>query len=114
MTEKQSKNIKGGAREGAGRPKGVPNKATTEAREAVKAILDSNLPFIESWIQATADGIFDDQAGKWIVPPNPAKACDIVQNMVEYAVPKLARTEVVGDEKAPMRVVVSCKSNPNK
>ena len=109
MTEKQSKNIKGGAREGAGRPKGVPNKATTEAREAVKAILDSNLPFIESWIQATADGIFDDQAGKWIVPPNPAKACDIVQNMVEYAVPKLARTEVVGDEKAPQRMVVSWK-----
>ena len=92
-----------------GRVAGTPNKATAEAREAVKAILDSNLPFIQSWIQSTAEGIFDDQAGKWIVPPNPAKACDIVQNMVEYAVPKLARTEVVGDEKAPQRLVVSWK-----
>ena len=92
-----------------GRKPGVPNKATQEAREAVKAILDSNLPFIQSWIQQTADGIFDDQAGKWIVQPNPAKACEIVQNLVEYSVPKLARTEVVGDEKAPQRMVVSWK-----
>ena len=92
-----------------GRKPGVPNKATKEAREAVQAILDSNLPFIQSWIQSTADGIFDDQSGKWIVAPNPAKACDIVQNMVEYAVPKLARTEVVGDEQKPVRMVVSWK-----
>lgn len=92
-----------------GRVAGTPNKATKEAREAVQAILDSNLPFIQSWIQSTAEGIFDDQSGKWIVPPNPAKACDIVQNMVEYAVPKLARTEVVGDEQKPVRMVVSWK-----
>jgi len=93
----------------AGRKPGVPNKATQEAREAVKAILDSNLPFIQSWIQQTADGIMDDQTGKYIVQPNPAKACEIVQNLVEYSVPKLARTEVVGDEKAPQRMVVSWK-----
>ena len=93
----------------AGRKPGVPNKATQEAREAVKAILDSNLPFIQSWIQQTAEGIMDDQTGKYIVQPNPAKACEIVQNLVEYSVPKLARTEVVGDEKAPQRLVVSWK-----
>jgi hypothetical protein len=92
-----------------GRKPGVPNKATQEAREAVKAILDSNLPFIQSWIQSTAEGIYDDQAGKWIVQPNPAKACEIVQNLVEYSVPKLARTEVVGDEQKPVRMVVSWK-----
>ena len=94
-----------------GRKPGVPNKATQEAREAVKAILDSNLPFIQSWIQATADGIMDDQTGKYIVQPNPAKACEIVQNLVEYSVPKLARTEVVGDAKAPQRMVVSWKKS---
>jgi hypothetical protein len=93
----------------AGRKPGVPNKATQEAREAVKAILDSNLPFIQSWIQQTAEGIMDDQTGKYIVQPNPAKACEIVQNLVEYSVPKLARTEVVGDEKAPQRMVISWK-----
>ena len=109
MVEKQSKSIKGGAREGAGRPKGVPNKATQEAREAIKALLDNNLPFIQSWLISTAEGIFDDKTGKYIVNPNPAKACEIVQNLVEYSVPKLARTEVVGDEKAPQRLVVSWK-----
>jgi len=93
----------------AGRKPGVPNKATQEAREAVKAILDSNLPFIQTWLQQTAEGIMDDQTGKYIVQPNPAKACEIVQNLVEYSVPKLARTEVVGDEKAPQRMVVSWK-----
>ena len=92
-----------------GRVAGTPNKATQEAREAVKALLDANLPFIQSWIQSTAEGIYDDQAGKFIVQPNPAKACEIVQNLVEYSVPKLARTEVVGDEKAPQRMVVSWK-----
>ena len=92
-----------------GRVAGTPNKATKEAREAVKALLDANLPYLQTWLQNTADGIFDDKTGKYLVLPNPGKACDIVQNMVEYAVPKLARTEVVGDEKAPQRLVVSWK-----
>ena len=92
-----------------GRKAGVPNKVTQEAREAVKALLDANLPYLQVWLQTTADGVYDDLAGKWIVPPNPGKACDIVQNLVEYSVPKLARTEVVGDEKAPQRMVISWK-----
>ena len=92
-----------------GRVAGTPNKVTQEAREAVKALLDANLPYLQTWLQNTAEGIMDDQTGKYLVLPNPGKACDIVQNMVEYAVPKLARTEVVGDEKAPQRLVVSWK-----
>lgn len=94
-----------------GRKPGVPNKTTQEAREAIKALLDANIPFIQSWIQSTAEGIYDDKTGKFIVQPNPAKACEIVQNLVEYSVPKLARTEVVGDEKAPQRMVVSWKKS---
>ena len=92
-----------------GRVAGTPNKVTQEAREAVKALLDANLPFLQTWLQNTAEGILDDKTGKYLVLPNPGKACDIVQNMVEYAVPKLARTEVVGDEKQPQRLVVSWK-----
>jgi len=93
----------------AGRKAGVPNKATTEAREAVKALIDANLPYLQTWLYNTAEGLKDDETGKYIILPNPGKACDIVQNLVEYAVPKLARTEVVGDEKAPQRMVVSWK-----
>jgi len=110
MDKKLLKSVEGNLNR-AGRKAGIPNKATTEAREAIKALLDSNLPYIQSWIQSTAEGIYDDLAGKWIVQPNPAKACEIVQNLVEYSVPKLARTEVVGDEKAPQRMVVSWKKN---
>jgi hypothetical protein len=105
MTNKVDENRK----KTGGRKAGVPNKVTQEAREAVKALLDANLPYLQVWLQTTADGVYDDLAGKWIVPPNPGKACDIVQNLVEYSVPKLARTEVVGDEKAPQRMVISWK-----
>ena len=94
-----------------GRVAGVPNKVTQEAREAVKALLDANLPYLQTWLQNTAEGIMDDATGKYLVLPNPGKACDIVQNMVEYAVPKLARTEVVGDEKAPQRMVITWKKS---
>ena len=108
MDKKLSKSVEGNLNR-AGRKAGVPNKATTEAREAVKALLDANLPYLQTWLYNTAEGLKDDETGKYIVLPNPGKACDIVQNMVEYAVPKLARTEVVGDEKTPVRMVVSWK-----
>jgi len=94
-----------------GRKVGVPNKVTQEARELVKQLLDANLPFLQSWIVATAEGILDDKTGKYIVQPNPAKACEIVQNLVEYSVPKLARTEVVGDESKPIHYRLSWKKS---
>jgi len=89
----------------------VPNKVTQEARELVKQLLDANLPFLQSWIVSTAEGILDDATGKYIVQPNPAKACEIVQNLVEYSVPKLARTEVVGDEAKPIHYRLSWKKS---
>ena len=109
MTTKATSKVEKSRPKTGGRTKGVPNKVTQEAREAVKALLDANLPFLQTWLYNTAEGLKDDETGKYIVLPNPGKACDIVQNMVEYAVPKLARTEVVGDEKAPVRMVVSWK-----
>ena len=90
-----------------GRKPGVPNKATQEAREAIKALLDANIPYIQSWLTSTAEGIYDDDSQKWLVQPNPAKACEIVQNLVEYSVPKLARTELVGDKNAPQHITIS-------
>jgi len=94
-----------------GRKAGVPNKVTQEARELVKQLLDANLPYLQSWIVSTAEGILDDKTGKYIVQPNPAKACEIVQNLIEYSVPKLARTEVVGDEAKPIHYRLSWKKS---
>ena len=39
---------------------------------------------------------------KYIVPPNPAKAFDMFQSVVEYHVPKLARMEVTGNDDKPL------------
>jgi hypothetical protein len=108
MTDKVSKTIDNLNRNG--RPKGIPNKVTQEARELVKNILDANLPKIQEWLELTANGIRDEN-DKYIVYPNPAKACDIVQNLIEYTVPKLARTEMVGDAKQPMQIAISWKKS---
>ena len=108
MTEKVSKSVDNLNRNG--RPKGIPNKVTQEARELVKNILDANLPKIQEWLEATANGIRDEN-DKYIVYPNPAKACDIVQNLIEYTVPKLARTEMVGDAKQPMQIAITWKKS---
>jgi hypothetical protein len=103
MGNKQLKNIKG-----AGRPAGSPNKATSMAREAIAKFVDGNAHKMQEWLIAVAEGKQDDE-GNYIVNPNPEKAFVMLQTVMEYHVPKLARTEVVGDEKAPQRMVVSWK-----
>jgi hypothetical protein len=120
MAEKQSKSIKGGARDGAGRPSGIPNKSTTLAREAIAKFVEANAPKMEKWLSSVAEGkpkldkegnqIYDKNGEPdFVILPNPLKAFEMLQTVMEYHVPKLARTEVVGDEKAPQRMVVSWK-----
>jgi hypothetical protein len=98
------------ANKGAGRPAGSPNKATLEARQAIGAFVDGNAHRLTEWLDRVADGVKveveDEKTGalktEYIVPPNPAKAFDMFQSVVEYHVPKLARTEHVGDDNKPM------------
>jgi len=40
----------------------------------------------------------------WVVPPNPEKAFNLFQGVVEYHVPKLARTEMTGAGGGPISV----------
>lgn len=72
---------KGGKREGAGRGKGTPNKATQAAREAIGLFVDNNAHRLQKWL--------DD-----IAETNPEKAFNLFQSVIEYHVPKLARSEV--------------------
>ena len=86
----ESKVIKNRPKYG-GRTAGVPNKVTAQAREAIALFVDDNAPRLAQWLDAVANG---DPAHD--VKPNPAKAFELFQSVIEYHVPKLARTEVTG------------------
>jgi hypothetical protein len=87
-----------------GRKAGTPNKATSDARQAIAAFVDGNAHRLTEWLDAVAHGVkkpvFDEDGEvvdeEYVVPPNPAKAFDMFQSVVEYHIPKLARTEVSG------------------
>lgn len=83
----------------AGRKPGVPNKATAKAREAFATFVDANSEKMQEWLEAVAT---DPKHG-------PKVAFDLLLAVSEYHVPKLARTEVVGDATAPQRMVISWK-----
>ena len=101
-------------KKGPGRPPGTPNKATADARQAIAQFVDGNAHRLTEWLDRVADGVkievehpeTGEIEDKYIVPPNPAKAFDMFQSVVEYHIPKLARTEVAGDPKNPLEVDV--------
>ena len=94
------------ANKGAGRTSGSPNKATTQARQAIASFVDGNAHRLTGWLDQVAQGVKteDPETGeeKYIVAPNPAKAFDMFQSVVEYHIPKLARTEVTGNDSMPL------------
>lgn len=85
-----------------GRPPGTPNKATTEARQAIALFVDQNAHRLANWLDEVANG--DPDNG---VKPNPAKAFELFQSVIEYHVPKLARNEQSGDPQNPVRHVIA-------
>jgi hypothetical protein len=84
-----------------GRPKGSPNKSTAMAREAIASFVDGNAHKMQEWLEQVAKGVKNDE-DKYVVLPNPEKAFGMLQSVMEYHVPKLARTEMVGDETQPV------------
>lgn len=96
---------------GKGRLKGTPNKATADARHAIALFVDNNAHRLQEWLDSIADGIrepdeMDEDGnavpGKLITPPNPQKAFELFQSVIEYHVPKLARTELTGKDGGPV------------
>ena len=70
---------------GPGRPKGMPNKATSKVREAIAELLERNAGNMDRWLNEVAE-------------KDPYKALDLMQKLSEYHIPKLARTEVTGKD----------------
>lgn len=96
---------------GQGRPKGAPNKATAAAREAIGIFVDQNAHRLSEWLDKVAGGekgIKHTKDGAeyetWLVEPNPAKAFELFQSVVEYHVPKLNRTELSGPDGGAVKV----------
>lgn len=75
-----------------GRTKGTPNKATADVKQAIAAFTSANVDKLDMWLNAIDD---------------PAKRLDLYFKALEYTMPKLARSEVVGDEKQPIQVVLN-------
>lgn len=87
-----------------GRQAGTPNRATQQAREAIATFVDGNVHRLQGWLDDIAEGVMGDD-GKVIVKPDPERAFELFQSVIEYHVPKLARTEHTGANGGPMQVV---------
>lgn len=70
---------------GQGRKKGTPNRVTKDVREAIARLAESTVDQVAVWLKAVA-------------AEDPAKALDLWLKMIEYHVPKLARTEMTGKD----------------
>lgn len=70
-----------------GRPKGVPNKATTRFKEALNTLFEESSDKMIGWLEEV---------------DNPKDRFDILSKFVEVLYPKLARQELVGDPEKPI------------
>lgn len=91
-----------------GRKPGTPNKVTADARKAIAEFVDGNANRLQAWLDSVANGVPKIDAkgaaipGEWIVEPNPERAFNMFQSVIEYHVPKQARTVIAGDPNAPI------------
>lgn len=85
--------VKGQSGNKKGKAKGTPNKATANARAAIATFIDESAEEAMGWISQIADGV-DDKDGNVVEKPDPKGAFDCWQKLLEYHIPKLARTEI--------------------
>ena len=77
---------KGLPKSGGGSRLGSPNKATVNAREAIAALVEGNIGRMDAWLDAIA------------ATDGPRAAWDCMCDVIEYHIPKLARTEHTGPD----------------
>jgi hypothetical protein len=77
-----------------GRPKGQQNKTTLAAREAIARFVDGNAERLQEWLDEVHDR------------DGPLAAIKCFSDLIEYHVPKLARTEITGKDEGPVELVV--------
>jgi hypothetical protein len=80
---------------GRGRKPGVPNKATQSAREGIAMLVEANIPKMSGWLTS-----IEKEHG-------PLIAMKVVNDLLEYHVPKLQRTELTGEAGGPVQVTIN-------
>lgn len=75
-----------GKKTGGGSRRGVPNKSTAAAREAIAAFVDGNAGRLQGWLDEIAE------------KDGPKAAWQCFVDLAEFHVPKLARTELTGKD----------------
>lgn len=83
---------------GKGRVKGVPNKTTKNAREAIARLVDGNAERMQQWLDEIARN------------EGPLQAWKCMTDVIEYHVPKLSRSEVTGANGGPLAVTTDIKA----
>jgi hypothetical protein len=76
-----------------GRPKGALNKDTVTLKVAIARFIDANHHRMQGWLDQIEEA------------NGPAAAWDRFKDLLEYKLPKLARTEHVGGDGGPIQVV---------
>lgn len=74
-----------------------PSKSTLMAKEAIARFADDNADRMQAWLDAVAA---DEKHG-------PAVAFKMLMDVMEYHLPKLARTEVTGANGGPVVVAAT-------
>lgn len=102
MNKVQSDNSHNLTNKGRGRPKGIPNRATTEFRDTIRDLLEGNKDNVAKWLAEVANGnpAFDRK-------PDPYKALDMLAKLAEYGAPKLSRTEMTGANDQPIEMKIT-------
>jgi hypothetical protein len=77
-----------GKKTGGGSRKGIPNKATSDVRAAIALIAKANIKKLQGWLDRVAK-------------EDPEKAAKLFLDMIEYHIPKQARTEIATDPENP-------------
>jgi hypothetical protein len=86
--------FKKGRKPGPGRPKGLPNKSTQAAREAIAAFVDGNADRLQGWLDQIA------------AEKGPEAAFECFTKLLEFHVPKLARQEHTGQNGQAMKLQI--------
>lgn len=89
---------------------------TSPVKRALAELMEKNAPELQGWLRQVAEGVPLKQGnrkvpGKYVVPPDPGKAFDLLLKVAEFNVPKLQRTVIAGDEEEPLRIVAMDKTD---